>query len=213
MMRDNVEGVSRGVWEGRQMTDEDGFYGRHTNFGGRYRDIEAFIRSEVDLEAYDSISILDIGTSKGKALDKLAENLDDRYDTDFVATGLDASFDHAEASGEKDGVSYAVTGDINSLPFPGESFDIVICNALIPYLPDNGEEVNYTDNNPHYEALTEIERVLDSDGVAAVELVNDRPYEEKYVFQPDELERLLENSDPESSLEFSEGLRLSEESF
>lgn len=213
MIRDNVDGVSRGVWEGRKMTDEDGFYGRHTNFGGRYRDIEAFIESEIDLENYDSISILDVGTSKGKALDTMTGHLDDKYDTDLVATGLDASFGHANSASGKDGVSHAVAGDINSLPFPDESFDVVICNALIPYLPDDSGEVNYTDNNPHYEALTEIDRVLDSEGLAAIELVNDRPYEEQYVFQSDELESLLESNDPESSLEFSEGRRLSEESF
>ncbi|WP_414837923.1 class I SAM-dependent methyltransferase [Candidatus Nanosalina sp. VS9-1] len=212
-MRDNVEGVSREVWEGRQMTDENGFYGRHTNFGGRYRKIEAAVESELDIDNYDSINILDVGTSKGKALNTMIGNLDDKYDTDFVATGLDASPEHASTADRQPEIHHGVAGDINSLPFPDGSFDIVICNALIPYLPDNSEEVEYTDNNPHYEALTEIERVLGSEGVAAVELVNDRPYEEQYIFHPDEMEKLLDENSSERSLEFNDGIRLSEESF
>lgn len=126
-----------------------------------------------DREALDALDvgpaddILDVGCGTGALTRVLAE------ETDGQVVGLDADRDLLEAGSCGAPV---VAGDARSLPFANDSFDLVVCQALLINLPD-------------YEAVVrEFTRVA-SDRVATVEPDNEAVAVESTVAAEPELER------------------------
>lgn len=190
------------IQEGRRYTDEDGVYHRHNNWGGRYREIRQELAETIGFEDFDQVNILDLGTSKGKAVNTMVEKLGKDYDADFNAYAVDVSPEHAQQASRQEHVEHAATARIEEIPFADDSLEAVVCNGLMPYLEQDPEELEAYDENPHYLAYSEINRILSDKGAAAVETVNRLPYEQQFIFEGEDLEQLLERNSPERKVVF-----------
>jgi SAM-dependent methyltransferase len=98
-----------------------------------------------DLQLGECERVLDVGCGTGELTRVLRE------ETDGTVVGLDADTDLLAAAGDP-----TVCGDATQLPFDDDSFDLVVCQALLINLPD--PEV----------AVREFARVA-TDRVAAIE--------------------------------------------
>ncbi|ELZ91960.1 S-adenosylmethionine-dependent methyltransferase-like protein [Haloferax mucosum ATCC BAA-1512] len=103
--------------------------------------------ADLDLDGRDRI--LDVGCGTGEFSRVLAES----SSADVV--GVDADTDLLSVAADRERVA-VVAGDATRLPFPDDSFDLVVCQALLVNLPDPAA------------ALSEFARVS-TDLVAAVE--------------------------------------------
>ncbi|MFC4550578.1 MULTISPECIES: class I SAM-dependent methyltransferase [Halorussus] len=112
---------------------------------GMWEDREAL----ADLELGSRERVLDVGCGTGELARVLAD------ETPGEVVGVDADLELLAVAREAAGVE-AVAGDANRLPFPDDSFDLVVCQALLINLPDPAR------------AVREFRRVS-SDLVAAVE--------------------------------------------
>ncbi|WP_435344718.1 class I SAM-dependent methyltransferase [Haloarchaeobius sp. HRN-SO-5] len=99
------------------------------------------------LSLADRDSVLDVGCGTGELTGVLAE------ETDGTVVGVDADRSLLAHARE---VAPVVAGDATRLPFPDDSFDLVVCQALLINLPDPAA------------AVREFARVA-RDAVAAVE--------------------------------------------
>ncbi|REA06451.1 SAM-dependent methyltransferase [Haloferax sp. Atlit-6N] len=102
-----------------------------------------------DLDLDGRARILDVGCGTGEFTRVLAEASDARV------VGVDADTDLLSVASDRAGIE-AVAGDATRLPFAADSFDLVVCQALLVNLPDPTA------------ALSEFARVS-SDLVATVE--------------------------------------------
>ncbi|EMA01664.1 class I SAM-dependent methyltransferase [Haloferax denitrificans] len=102
-----------------------------------------------DLDLGGRTRILDVGCGTGEFTRVLAEASDARV------VGVDADTDLLSVAADRAGIE-AVAGDATRLPFAADSFDLVVCQALLVNLPDPTA------------ALSEFARVS-SDLVATVE--------------------------------------------
>ncbi|CQR50960.1 MULTISPECIES: class I SAM-dependent methyltransferase [Haloferax] len=102
-----------------------------------------------DLDLGGRTRILDVGCGTGEFTRVLAEAADARV------VGVDADTDLLSVAADRAGIE-AVAGDATRLPFAADSFDLVVCQALLVNLPDPTA------------ALSEFARVS-SDLVATVE--------------------------------------------
>ncbi|ELZ93072.1 methyltransferase [Haloferax sulfurifontis ATCC BAA-897] len=102
-----------------------------------------------DLDLGGRTRILDVGCGTGEFTRVLAEASDARV------VGVDADTDLLSVAADRAGIE-AVAGDATQLPFAADSFDLVVCQALLVNLPDPTA------------ALSEFARVS-SDLVATVE--------------------------------------------
>ncbi|WP_284011070.1 class I SAM-dependent methyltransferase [Haloarcula pelagica] len=98
-----------------------------------------------DLGLADADRVLDVGCGTGELTRVLRE------ETDGTVVGVDADADLLAAVGQP-----TVQGDATRLPFADDSFDLVVCQALLINLPDPGA------------AVREFARVA-TDRIAAVE--------------------------------------------
>lgn len=93
-------------------------------------------------------SILDVGSGNGRWLPLLARK------RKAAVVALDISADGLRAARQVDGATNlvgVVRGDAGSLPFPHQSFDLVFCVELFPYVARRGR----------LKALRELRRVTD----------------------------------------------------
>ncbi|MDQ2051232.1 methyltransferase domain-containing protein [Natronolimnohabitans sp. A-GB9] len=104
----------------------------------------------LDLQSHDRI--LDVGCGTGELSRVLREEAGD----DATVVGCDADTDLLAIAGSHADPVPVVAGDALQLPFPDDSFDLVVCQALLINLPDPAA------------AVAEFARVS-SDLVAAVE--------------------------------------------
>ena len=107
----------------------------------------------VDLDLAGRTRILDVGCGTGELTRVLAEESTDGDEPPAEVVGCDADGDLLNVASEH---VPAVAGDALRLPFKNDSFDLVVCQALLINLPDPAA------------ALREFARVS-SDLVAAVE--------------------------------------------
>lgn len=117
----------------------------------------------------DRERVLDVGCGTGELTDVLASG------TQGEVVGVDADPDLLDVASDATGLSM-VAGDATRLPFPDDSFDLVVCQALLINLPDPAT------------ALREFARVS-SDLVAAVEPDNAAVEVTSTVDVEEELER------------------------
>lgn len=199
-----MQELDENITAGRRLTDEQGVYHRHNNWKGRYRDIREEIEERLDFSEYDEVSVVDIGTSKGKAVQKFVENLTEEYDTDFDTYAVDVSDEHVQQANRQSQIEAAFNARVEELPLADDCFDVVICNALLPYLDQEPDATKLYDANQHYLAYHEINRILDQDGVAAIETVNRLPYEQQFIFESEDLEALLEKNTPQERIIFDQ---------
>ncbi|WP_342027562.1 class I SAM-dependent methyltransferase [Haloferax larsenii] len=85
--------------------------------------------SLADLDLDGRERILDVGCGTGEFTRVLAESSDARV------VGLDADTDLLSVAADREGIE-AVAGDATRLPFADDSFDLVVCQALLVNLPD-----------------------------------------------------------------------------
>lgn len=110
-----------------------------------------------ELEVSEDSRILDLGCGNGKVLSSLIGKA-------VSITGIDFSRKAIELCRrlmEKEDVNLAVA-DARSLPFRGESFDVVIAHHLLEHLPLNGRR----------KAVSEIRRILKPNGVVIVSVLS-----------------------------------------
>ena len=93
-------------------------------------------------------AVLDVGCGAGATVAYLADDLD------LPATGLDASAGAVSSASRARPDLRFVCGRAEALPFPGASFDAVLCECVLSTLPDPGV------------ALREMARVLRPSGIA-----------------------------------------------
>ena len=97
---------------------------------------QTFVEQALNLGVLQG-SALDIGTGPGLIPIKLAAQA-----TGLRLTGVDLStamLKRAQTAAQQAGVADRVCfrrGDAKSLPFPGQSFDLVLCNSLLHHSPD-----------------------------------------------------------------------------
>ncbi|ELY52564.1 class I SAM-dependent methyltransferase [Natronolimnohabitans innermongolicus] len=120
----------------------------------------------------DHERILDVGCGTGELSRVLREEAPDGA----TVVGCDADADLLEIAGSHDDPVPVVAGDALRLPFPDDSFDLVVCQALLINLPDPAA------------ALAEFARVS-TDRVAAVEPNNAAVEVDSTVDREDRLER------------------------
>lgn len=103
------------------------------------------------VELTEPESILDVGCGEGLVMKKIREKYDD-----INITGLDISKENLDISKILNPDAKLVLGDIYSLPFENNSFDLVICTEVLEHLkgPNKG--------------LKEIRRVSKSNSVISV---------------------------------------------
>ncbi|WP_269432529.1 class I SAM-dependent methyltransferase [Haloferax profundi] len=82
-----------------------------------------------DLELDSRTNILDVGCGTGEFTRILADESDARV------VGVDADTDLLSTTATRPGIE-AVAGDATRLPFADDSFDLVVCQALLVNLPD-----------------------------------------------------------------------------
>ncbi|WP_433624880.1 class I SAM-dependent methyltransferase [Halomicrococcus sp. NG-SE-24] len=110
-----------------------------------------------DLDLPDRERVLDVGCGTGELTRVLAEEMAGEGDGTREVVGVDADPDLLAVAREHRGPRQSfLAGDAHRLPFPDDSFDLVVCQALLVNLPDPER------------AVREFARVA-SDGVAAVE--------------------------------------------
>lgn len=81
------------------------------------------------LQPLTGLQLLDAGCGAGLALQKAA-------DRDAIVTGLDATAELLDIARERVPAANVRTGDIDDLPYPDESFDVVTAFNSIQYAPD-----------------------------------------------------------------------------
>lgn len=137
---------------------ENGVWADTTTQPNRYDDLLEGLHGRVDYDEGEQIDVLDIGCSRGVAAEYFANELEDEYGVDVNVVGLDANQQAVdEASGRLDD---AYLGMAQDLDFDDDDFDIVTSKTLLSRI--SGEDQT--------EALQEIDRVVDSEGYAAVQL-------------------------------------------
>lgn len=113
----------------------------------------------------DSIRMLDVGASTGKAPYGLSAVIEQVIGVDVETVGYDISAGALQQyrdpdTGEHAYLDHQVQGDARQLPFPDGAFDLVTSKTLL-------SRIHGADQSA---ALREIDRVLADDGVAAVEV-------------------------------------------
>ncbi|WP_342339079.1 MULTISPECIES: methyltransferase domain-containing protein [Haloferax] len=83
-----------------------------------------------DLDLGGRARILDVGCGTGEFTRVLAEASEARV------VGVDADTDLLSVASDRDSDIEAVAGDATRLPFAADSFDLVVCQALLVNLPD-----------------------------------------------------------------------------
>lgn len=76
-------------------------------------------------------SILDVGCGEGLVMKKIREKYDD-----INITGLDISKENLDVSKILNPDAKLVLGDIYSLPFENDSFDLVVCTEVLEHLKE-----------------------------------------------------------------------------
>ena len=117
---------------------------------------------ENEVEA-SRVKVLDIGSADGDGFQELIRSLEDSSDKIFETYALEPqSIVYDDFS--RDRSDHPVRGlcgdDEYGLPFKEDSFDVVISNFLLPFL-DSGKQSR---------ALSQIENILDPQGVTALHL-------------------------------------------
>ncbi len=137
---------------------EKGIWADTTTQPNRYDDLLEGLHGRVDYDEGDQIDVLDIGCSRGVAGEYFASELEDEYGIDVNIVGLDANEEAVEEASNR--LDEAYHGMAQDLDFDEGDFDIVTSKTLLSRI--SGEDQT--------EALQEIDRVVDSDGYAAVQL-------------------------------------------
>jgi len=91
-----------------------------------YDDIYEYIHLQLGFESQDLV--LDIGAGSGLLLERIARNVK-------VAIGTDISRNMLKLAPRKENL-FVQQMDASALAFGGETFDKVICNSVIQYLPN-----------------------------------------------------------------------------
>lgn len=137
---------------------KNGVWADTTTQPNRYDDLLEGLHGRVDYDKGDEIDVLDIGCSKGVAAEYFANELEDEYGVDVNVVGLDANQQAVDEASERLDDSYH--GMAQDLDFDEDDFDIVTSKTLLSRISGRDQT----------EALQEIDRVVDSDGYAAVQL-------------------------------------------
>lgn len=137
---------------------DNGVWADTTTQPNRYDDFLEGLHGRVDYEEGQEIDVLDVGCSEGIAAEYFANELEDEYGVDVNVVGLDANQQAVDEASER--LDEAYFGMAQDLDFDENDFDIVTSKTLLSRIPG----VDQT------QALQEIERVVDTEGYAAVQL-------------------------------------------
>ncbi|MFB6174369.1 MAG: class I SAM-dependent methyltransferase [Candidatus Nanohalobium sp.] len=137
---------------------ENGVWADTTTQPNRYDDLLEGLHGRVDYDEGEQIDVLDIGCSRGVAGEYFASELEDEYGIDVNIVGVDANQDAVDEASER--LDDAYLGMAQDLDFEEGDFDIVTSKTLLSRI--SGEDQT--------EALQEIDRVVGSEGYAAVQL-------------------------------------------
>ncbi|MCJ7478953.1 MAG: class I SAM-dependent methyltransferase [Candidatus Nanohaloarchaeota archaeon QJJ-7] len=152
-------------------TLETGIWSDTTTKPNRYNHyVEGVIQlaDEGYLEPDQELKVLDIGSSTGEATQGFEKAVEYNTDLEVETVSYDvnrSALENNRADQRSDGYVQGMTPDVKSddqvfLPFADESFDIVLSKTLLSRLSGDHQT----------RALQEINRVLDDEGVAAVEI-------------------------------------------
>jgi ubiquinone/menaquinone biosynthesis C-methylase UbiE len=181
------EGIEAGVWRD------------HTTKKNRYANLAVKMDEKFDYDGQDSVSVLDVGSSDGRAVDFLADVFREKYGMETDVTSYDVGSGVLQDSMDKENVDDAVRGRAQQLPFQDDSFDMIVSKTLLSRISSQDQT----------EALNEIERVLNDDGIAGLEV---DPYGKnlftglEYAFDSNELTEASNSTDEFGSYPFKEGL-------
>lgn len=176
---------------------------QHRTNPNRYMGFFAGIDAKFPAADYDTVHVLDVGSSTGEAIEQfLTAYQQEHPNTAFNAVALDAESSTLETARNEEQVDEVVQASGTHLPFESESFDIVVSSNYLPHYASHDEQAL---------AVNDMYRVLQSDGVAALDLHNDEAdsYTANtlggfYVFTKDELETVLDETEGLTQLPFEE---------
>lgn len=181
---------------------DNGVWADTTTQPNRYDDFLEGLHGRVDYQEGQQIDVLDVGCSEGVAAEYFASELEEEYGVDVNVVGLDVDEGSVEKASER--LDEAHHGMAQDIDFDQNDFDIVTSKTLLSRIPGDDQT----------QALQEIERVVDSEGYAAVQL---DPYGREgittghsYVMTGDELsevgERTMEDGEAFASYSMDEEL-------
>lgn len=131
-------------------------------YGKLERPLEYMI--ETELEASDSLTLLDVGSSNGAALSRLVDHLESETDYGIESINLDPQEVIYEDQ-RMDNSGHCVRGMIGdgSVPLRDDSIDMVVSNYLLPFIGRKNDEE--FPGEAQSNALNEIHDVLRPGGV------------------------------------------------
>lgn len=137
---------------------DEGVWTDTTTQPNRYEDFIQGLEGRADYQKGEEIEILDVGCSKGVAAEYFAESLEEEYGVNVNVVGLDIEEGAVRSASER--LSEAYQGEAQDMKFEDDRFDIVTSKTLLSRIPGTDQT----------EALQEIDRVVDSEGYAAVQV-------------------------------------------
>ncbi len=152
------EASQNNSYENVESRRQDGVWTDHTTQVNRYDDLLEAIGERSNYDGDLELDILDVGCSTGEAANYFAEELEDRYGVTVNVVGVDIGDEVVDEAGQV--LDEAYQGKAQNLDFETDRFDIVTSKTLLSRI---GPE-DQTD------AMNEINRVVDDDGYAAVEV-------------------------------------------
>jgi SAM-dependent methyltransferase len=122
-----------------------------------FGDIDIYLFDQLARGRFDRrYRVVDVGCGAGRNLHYLLAHGHDCYGIDRDATAIARLRHHAHAIGVTDADTRFVTGDADALPWREQSFDAVICSAVL----------HFADDLDHFgRMVTEMWRVLTVDGL------------------------------------------------
>ncbi|MDY6773578.1 MAG: class I SAM-dependent methyltransferase [Candidatus Nanohaloarchaea archaeon] len=157
--RNVSETLETGIWEDPTTK---------TNRYSHYAEAVIQLSEEGYLEPDQELKVLDIGSSTGKATQGFEKAVEYNTDLDVETVSYDvnrSALEDNRSNQRSDGYVQGMAPDVQPddqlfLPFTDDSFDIVLSKTLLSRLSGDHQT----------RALQEINRVLDGEGVAAVEI-------------------------------------------
>lgn len=113
--------------------------------------IDRFFAKVTDaVRGLDTSEVLDAGCGEGETIERLGGLLDGKV------TGVDLNPESVEFAAKRIPAAKFQVADLTALPFPDESFDLVLCLEVLEHIPEPGA------------ALAELARVCRGDLVVSV---------------------------------------------
>lgn len=172
------------IQSGRSM----GEWWDHSTNPDRYEEFSEVLPSRFDYSDREELRIVDVGSSTGEPVDRLASHLEDVYGLETYVIGIDVGDEPLREALEEDRIDEGRAGRVQDWQPDPDSYDIAVSKTLFPQI----------DPWDQSRALDLIETAVRPGGAAALQI---DPYGKdifkgfSYVFSGEELSEVSEETD------------------